>query len=37
CYEHGTGVEKDEARAAELYAKAAEQGLAAGLCNLGVC
>jgi TPR repeat protein/Leucine-rich repeat (LRR) protein len=37
CYEHGTGVEKNQARAAELYAKAAEQGDARALSNLGVC
>jgi Leucine-rich repeat (LRR) protein len=36
CYEQGRGVEKDEARATELYAKAAEQGNAAAQCNLGV-
>jgi TPR repeat protein len=29
-------VEKDEARGAELYAKAANQGNATGLYNLGV-
>jgi TPR repeat protein len=30
-------VETDEARVAELYAKAAEQGNAAAQCNLGTC
>jgi hypothetical protein len=36
-YASGTGVEKDEAGAAELYAKAAERGDARGWCDLDVC
>src|SRR6185312_572564 len=34
CYEYGTGVEKDEQKAVELYKKAAEQGDAGAQCNL---
>ena len=37
CYEHGSGVEKDLAKAVEWYNKAAEQGEATAQCNLGVC
>ena len=37
CYERGSGVEVDEARAAALYRKAAELGDAEAQCNLGVC
>ena len=37
CYEYGTGVEKDEQRAVELYQKAAEQGDATAQFNLEVC
>ncbi|GAQ86530.1 hypothetical protein KFL_002950020 [Klebsormidium nitens] len=36
-YASDTGVEKDEARAAELYSKAAERGDAAAQCFLGMC
>ena len=38
CYLNGLGgVAKDEERAAELFALAAEQGLARAQCSLGVC
>ncbi|GAQ92577.1 hypothetical protein KFL_010600020 [Klebsormidium nitens] len=37
CYEKGTGVEKDEARAAELFAKAAHQGDPPAQHSLGWC
>ena len=37
CYEFGTGVEKDEQKAAEWYQKAAEQGDVQAQYNLGVC
>ncbi len=36
CYEMGRGVEKDIHRAAELYRQAAQGGMAAAQCNLGV-
>ena len=37
CYSNGTGVEKDEQKAVELYQKAAEQGDANAQYNLGWC
>ena len=37
CYELGTGVEKDEAKAVAWYRKAAELGFAGAQCSLGVC
>jgi Leucine-rich repeat (LRR) protein len=37
CYQNGRGVEKDEACAAELYAKAAERGNAEAQSRLGDC
>ncbi|GAQ90266.1 hypothetical protein KFL_006200060 [Klebsormidium nitens] len=37
CFELGKGVEEDEARATELYAKAAAQGDARAQCCLGWC
>jgi TPR repeat protein len=36
-YEHGEGVEKDEAEAARLYAQAAKQDHADAQHNLGIC
>lgn len=36
-YEFGRGTDRDEARAAELYRKAAELGDTAGMYNLGRC
>lgn len=36
-YENGSGVEKDEARAAECYLQAAEQDYAPAQTNLAVC
>jgi TPR repeat protein len=36
-YEHGKGVEKDEAEAARLYGQAAEQGHARAQYNVGIC
>jgi TPR repeat protein len=35
CYENGTGVDKDPAEAARLFALAAEQGLAEAQLSLG--
>ena len=35
CYDKGAGVQANEA--VKWYRKAAEQGYAAALCNLGVC
>ena len=37
CYEAGDGVGKDEAKAAELYRKAAVQGYAEAQNELGAC
>ena len=37
CYKNGTGVAKDEKKAAELYAKAADMGNADAIVNLGIC
>ena len=37
CYENGYGVEKDEARAVELYTKAREAGYPPASCALGLC
>lgn len=37
CYDYGTGVAVDRARAAALYAQSAAQGLAQSQFNLGAC
>jgi TPR repeat protein len=37
CYAHRKGVEKDEAKAGQLYARSAKQGNADAQYNLGMC
>jgi TPR repeat protein len=37
CYATGEGVKMDKAKAAQLYGRAAEQGLAGAQYNLGSC
>jgi len=37
CYEHGTGVLKNEEKAVIMYRKAADRGSAVGQNNLGTC